>query len=242
MRVEELFRNLSYGEFSNTALGNSGNGTITEDKYPQILIYTNEGLLRLYSRFMLSEKTLLLEEVPHITNYHLKRQFAESSQSDEPWKYIKDLPGEPFEEDVIRILEVFDHRGTRRPLNDSDLSESLFTPQPDVLQIPHPKNGAPTSLSYQARHKPLLSRRTKKEGEDWSLLDQEIILPFFLEGALQAIIASKAFSHMNGQETLVKSQEHFASYEAICMDVEERDLVGMTINTTHSKLQKRGFV
>ena len=90
-------------------------------------------------------------------------------------------------------------------------------------------------VTYQARHKPLVDY-----GDD--LLHQEVVIPFFLIGALQSYVAYKVYSHMNGQEHLVKSQEHFAAYEAACTTVENNDLVNDSFTTTHAKLEQRGFV
>ena len=231
MKLEDLFSRLSYGELSNLSIGNEGRGSIREEDIPKVVAHTNDGLLRIYSRFVLSTKQLLLEQVRHITNYHLIEKFAESKGSDEPWPYIKDLPDEPFQGDVIRILEVQDDRG-KLPLNDMGNPLSLFTPYPQVLQVPEPRAGKPLSVEYQARHIIL-------ENDD---LDQEIVIPFVLEGALQSFVAYKIFSHMNGQDNQVKSQEHLNTYDGICTDVEARDLVNATTATSHHKLEERGFV
>lgn len=232
MKLEELFSRLSYGELSNLSIGNEGRGSIKEEDIPKVTAHVNDGLLRLYSRFMLSTKQLLIEQVRHITNYHLIPKYAESTGSDVEWPYIKDLPDEPFLGDVIRILEVHDSVGREYVLNDKDDPNSLFTPAPQLLQVPTPKAGQALAILYQARHINL-------DNDD---LDQEIFIPFVLEGALQSFVAYKIYSHMNGQDNQVKGQEHLNTYEGICGDVETRDLVNATFATSHHKLQERGFV
>lgn len=231
MKLEDLFSRLSYGELSNLSIGNEGRGSIREEDIPKVTAHVNDGLLRIYSRFVLSTKQLLVEQVRHITNYHLIPKFAESSGSDVEWPYIKDLPDDKFLGDLIRILEVQDDRG-KLPLNDTGNPRSLFTPYPQVLQVPEPRAGKPLSIEYQARH------ITLDNGD----LDQEILIPFVLEGALQSFVAYKIFSHMNGQDNQVKSQEHLNTYDGICVDVEARDLVNATTATSHYKLEERGFV
>lgn len=245
MKISELFRRLSYGELSNLAISGEGSGTIIEEKHPQIIQYANEGLLRIFSRFNLRQKDLIIEQVAHITNYHLRRQFAESIAGDDgnadniAHPYIKDLPHEPFDADVIRILEVHDSSGRERVLNDRGRADSLFTPQPDVLQVPRPCAGQALSVVYQARH-PILRHEKIREDED--LLAQRIAIPFYLEGALQAFIASLVYGHMNTQESIAKGQEHLAVCEVIFREVEDKDLVNQTVQTTHYKLNQRGFV
>lgn len=238
MKIVDLFRQLSYGKLSNLAISNEGSGEIVKEKWPQLVQYTNEALLALHSRFLLSEKTLLIELVNHITNYHLRRKYAETSGSDVDWPYIKDLPNEPFEEDLIRVLQVFDSEGRLLPLNDVENPRSLFTPQPNILQVPNPVGGTEICLVYQATHRRLDDRL---DGPD-NILDQQIDLPIYLENPLALYIAYKVFSDMNGQENIIKGQEYLAAYEAACLEIEHRDLVNQTYHTSHSKLEQRGFV
>jgi hypothetical protein len=240
MKVSELFRRLSYGELSNLAISGEGSGHLQVDKHPQIIQYTNDGLLLLYSRFVLRKQHLVIEQLPHITSYRLKKRYAESNtESDAPFKYIKDSADDPFEDDVIKILEVHDDCGNPFPLNDKNRPGSLFTPDPDTLQVPNPQGGwdlgIPLGVIYQARHPKLLD-----QGDD--LLEQEIDLPFFLEGALQAYVGYKVYCHMNGQENQLKSQEYLGSFESTCTDIELKDLVNQTFATSHTKLEQRGFV
>lgn len=234
MKVSELFQRLALGELSNLAMSETSQSMLKPEVHAKMILYANDGLLRLYSRYVMSEKSLIIETHEHITSYHMKVKFAESSGSNEPFKYIKDLPAEPFEGDVIKILAVYDGTGTERVLNDSENPSSLFTPQPDQLQVPNPIQGQPLGITYQARHHIL-----KDTGND--LLQQDIDLPFFLESALQAYVASKVFSHMNGQENKVISQEHMANYEGICAELEVNDLINKTHHTSHRKLEERGF-
>jgi hypothetical protein len=245
MRISDLFRRLSYGELSNLAISGEGSGTLVEAKHPQIIQYTNEGLTRLFTRFNLRQNDVIIEQVAHITNYHLRKRFAESVAGDDgdpdniAHPYIKDLAHEPFEEDVIRILEVHDSYGIERVLNDKGRPDSLFTPQPDLLQVPRPIDGQALSILYQARH-PIL--RHEKIREDENLLQQRVDIPVYLEGALQAFVASQVYGHMNTQESTMKGQEYLSVCEAICLEVEDKDTVNQTFDTTHYKLSQRGFV
>jgi len=238
MKVIELFRQLSYGELSNLSISDSGSGSIIKDKQPQLIHYINDGLLALFTKFILSEKSLLVEQAAHITNYHMRRRFTETSGSDVDWPYIKDLPNEPFEEDLIKILEVYRADGFKFPLNDTANPYSLFTPQPNILQVPYPAAGDELAVIYQAHH-PKLDDRI--DGPN-NLVDQLIDIPVYLENALQLFVAGKVFSHMNGPENIMKGQEYQAGYEADCSLVDENDLANQTTSTSHQKLEQRGFV
>jgi hypothetical protein len=235
MQIKELLKNLALAELSNLSISEGENATIKEKSHEGLLLHINEGLLRLYTRFVLSEKSLVIEQLAHITKYPLRKGYSECSGSDIDYKFIKDMPGEPFQEDVIKILSVYDSSGHKRPLNDVEDVESLFTPQPDVLQIPSPIQGQALGVVYQARHAPI----TKA---DEGYLDREVEIPFALEGALQSYVASKVFSNMNGPENKATSQGYLTDYERICVEMEDKDIINKSHQTSHSKLEERGFV
>ncbi len=236
MKLKELMTRLSLGELSNLSLSNEGSGTIKDADQPKVINYTNQGLLALFTRFNLLEKNVIIELVEHITKYHLLRRFSEANGAvDVVYKYIKDLLREPFTEDAIKILEVYDSNGIRRVLNDSNNPNSLFTPQPTTLQVPFPVTGLALSVAYQAKHPTL-----NMSGQN--LLDQDITVPVFLETALQNYVAYKVYSNMNSQEQKAIAKEHFDTYNATCIDIETSDLANQTISTSVSKLDDRGFV
>jgi hypothetical protein len=233
MKLSELFRRLSQGQLMNLAISNDGDGSIMENKHSQIIQYTNEALLRLFSRYTLKENHLIIELTQNRTSYPLKLKYAQSTGN--PETFIKDFPGQLFEDDVIQILEVDDESGFKYPLNDRERRDSLFTPMPNTLQVPFPVEGDALGILYRARH-PLLVP------DGMNYINQEIELPFTLEGALQNYIGHLVYSHMNGQENIVKSQEYLAAYETDCAEIEARDLVSQSFHTSHTKLEQRGFV
>lgn len=237
MLVSELFESLAQGELSNLAMAEDGNGTIVSGApRTRIIRYANDGLLRLYSRFPIKENDVLVEMYEGITNYHLISRFAVNyvpvgSSDNEPIRYLLDLPAEPFLNDVIKIMAVFDSSdGSNRPVNDDANPISVFTPQATVLQVPIPIAGQSLSVLYQAKH-------PKLQGE----LDELIELPDFLVEAFTAFIAYKVFSHMNTQTSTAKAQEHLTMYESLCTEVVDKDLVAISVSTTCSKFYKGGW-
>lgn len=235
MNIESLFQRLSWGELSNLAVGIDGTGGIREEKWPQIISFVNEGLLRLHSRFILKQKEVIIEQVGNLTRYVLDRKFAQTTGANVTHRYIKDFPQDPYLNDAIKILAVYNDCGHQLPLNDAGNRYSLFTPSPLVLQVPHPRDGRPLSVVCQARH-PELST----SGED--VLNQEIDLPSWFEGALQAFVAGKVFTAMMGQENQASGANYLATFEQICAEIGMTDMANETIHTTHSKLEQRGFV
>lgn len=236
MKISELFRRLSYGELSNLSISDSGSGEINVKKVPQVIQYTNDGLSALYGRFVLSEKELIVEQVDHVTQYRMLLKHTESVGAQGEHHYIKDEL-EPFKDDMIRIVQVYDENGRKYPLNDEQNPDSLFLPKPDTVQVPSPAAGVIMSVVYQAKPPKLVDA-----SDDDNVLDQEFEIPHVLENALIQYIAHKVFFHIGGQENVVKSQGYLSTYEANCLDVEQRDLVNQSFHTSHSKLEQRGFV
>lgn len=235
MRLSDLYTMLSYGELSNLAISNEGSGEITEAGKPRIVLYANEALTRLYSEFLIREKEVMILMYRDITFYHLSTRFAVVAGEEaalESRRYLLDLPEEPFEDDVIKILTVYNSHAKRLPLNDAEQAGSVFTPQPTILQVPFPVEGMALTVSYQANHSKLEVDRP----------GQRIDLPDALNGAFTAFIAYKVFSHMNTAESTAKANEHLEIYQAIVQQTKDMDLVNASVSGTTHVFEKRGFV
>ena len=236
MNVQELFQQLSYGELSNLSMAQQVPGQISADQQAKVLMAVNDALMRLYSRFVLSEKNIIIELQTGVTNYHLLSRYAESAYipgGQIRYPYIKDLTEEPFTEDVIRILSVFNNRGDELPLNDVNHPASLFTPQLNVLQVPCPVQGQAIAILYQA--KPL-----KLVPENYTA--QQIPIPDVLEEALKAYVGYKIFATINSQEATAKAADYLGIYENICAEVENKDLISNNTSMTNGRFEIRGWI
>lgn len=240
MNLTEYLRKLSYAELSNLEVGNDGNGSIPPNDVPQIVNYINEGLLRLYSRFILKTNTLIVECNEYRTRYHLSSKHSwlnatEEDKKDPEFsdKFIRDDPEHPYTDDLIKILTVYDTYHHKVPLNNHTDFRSVFTPVFDILEIPQPLTGLAYSVVYQAKH-PLL------DFEKDPL--QEINLPDTLYEALGAYIAYKYYGNLNTQEAITNSQKYLTIYNQVIQDTIEQDLVSSSYSETNSKFHKRGWI
>lgn len=235
MDIKELFLNLSLGELSSLSMAMECEEGIRESDQQKVLVYVNEALLRLHTRFVLRKDELIVQQLGYLTTYELKSEYAATNMpvgGNPDLFYIKDVAVKPFKDDIIKINAVANENNQHLPLNDRNWLSSVFTPSPTVLQIPYPIDKAPLSITYQARHPKLTL-------DD---LSAEVNLPAVLEGALYAYVAYKAFSHIGTQEMSGKAVEFLQLYERICQEVLDRDPISESIAPTDVKFYLGGWV
>lgn len=233
MKLSDLYSKLSYGVLSSLGMAGEGDGTIKDKKKPAIVGFANEALLRLYTRFPMKQNDVLIEMHSHITNYHLLRRFAVSNEdSPERYRYIRDLPLEPFLEDVIKVLAVYDSFGRELPLNDPNDPDAVFIPEANVVQIPRPSMCQAVSVMYQAKHLPLSVDDP----------DMEITLPDVLHSALFAYIGSLVYEGLEMEGSNVKAANMMAKFDGICAEAEAFDSLNVSESYTKTKFDSRGWV
>lgn len=233
MKIQDLYRDLSYGVLKNLSMSGEGSGDIRDKDRGSVILAANETLLRIYSRFLLCEKDVLIQQMDGITNYHLLKRFAVFGQdSPETKRYILDMALEPFEEDVIKILAVYSSDGCPMPLNDNEAAWSLFTPQANVLQVPRPDPSKALSVLYQARHVPLVAEE----------LEQPIEVPDVLLGALYSHIGYQIYESIGTAEAMGRAMSLLQNYNMICDEAAANDTVQTSISTSNSRFEKRGWL
>lgn len=229
MIVSDLLARLSYGPLSNLSIGQDGAGTIDPSKVPVVIQYANDCIQKLFTKFVLIEKQLIIQQSETQTTY--KINVANTVSSGAVGAYILDTMDNPYTDDLIKILGVFDQYGHEIHMNDEGSHYSVFTPRVDTLQVPEPKDGEPLFLIYQAKHPKL----------DPSVTTTTIDIPSILEQALVNYVASEVFSNMNGQENLVKAKDLMDKYTITCGEVLQEDLVNSSVSQTSKKFHERGF-
>lgn len=242
--VGDLNTRLSHGALSNLSVSAEGSGQIADAKVrDKIVDYVNDGLTRLHSKFILNEAQLIIELLEGRTDYPLESRYGLAAHVvdevgsggpgdlvDVPIFIIDDL--QPFKDDLIKVLAVFDYGGNRVPLNDVEDPLSVFTPRTHLLQVPDSGVVQVLSLMYQARHVEI----------PYGDSDAVITLPDCLQTALTSFVASEFYSHMNGQENSAKGQEHYLKYEMLCQQAVDNDLVSSAVSSTNTNFEKRGWI
>lgn len=256
MKLNHYVRQLTVGVLRNTHFSEV-DFRKPHDMVP-ILTMVQEALTRLYSRFLIRERHLILEMRVGITFYHLTKLYSMTGHDPErvPYPYIMDLPNDPFEEDVLKVLQVTDSNNNIRPLNDPERHDSLYTVQFDVLQNSYPRDLEALFVTYQANH-PLLVRyedpKPEQSGEDLSnvtpadpndlkpVFYKEIMLPQALYPALDNYVSYLAHTSINTPESLAKAALNMQVYEQICREAERMDLINNSMACTNTRFRRNGW-
>ena len=231
MQLTDLYNMLAYGELSNHFMASAGDGTIAVAKQPQINHFANEALTRLYTKFVLKEKSCLLELHEGVSLYRLSPEYSvtgfDNSVIDAP--YIKDSVDDPFIDDVLKVFAIYTNYGGQRPLNDPNNCWSVNTPTIKTLEVNAERSNEVLAVSYQAKH-PTLGTES-----------QEIELPPTLHGALTAFIAYKVYVNMNTPESQTIAQGHLSMFNSICADAVETDALNLSISGENTRFNLGGW-
>lgn len=240
MKTVDFVKQLSRGVLRNTALSVLRTDPVGHsEEFEQVCTMIDEGLLRLYSRFVIKERHVLIEMQVGVTFYHLKSMYSVTGADPTrvPRPYIVDLPNDPFLEDVIKILNVFDSRGVQRPLNDPTKPDGLFTPQADTIQNMYPRDFEVLGVAYQARPVSVLV-----PGTDGWRYDTEFYLPDCLLPALSSYVSYMYHHGVGTAESMTVSLAQLQMYEDVCKEVERMDLVNQTIICTNVRFSQNGWI
>lgn len=234
IKLTELYKSLALSVLNNTSVITDDKKDIEPDKKEYILEFINEGLTRLHGRFPLKTESVFVEMREGRTEYPLLSRYSFMGFDPElaQYPFIMDSVTHPFEENVIKILMVYDSTGERRGLNDNHNPHGLFTPRPDTLQCIRPRHCEVLTVTYQAKHPTLTV-----DGEN-----QEVDLPDSLLPALKYWVAYSYYTGLNTAESTSKAAEYLQMYESICGEVKDYDLGSSSESNTNTLFERRGWI
>lgn len=233
MRLDKFLLDLALTNLSSTSVVDDDGKSFHDKGLLKVLSYLNEGLTELYSKFILSQKELIIRRKTPFVEYYLRPEFAVSNPAVVPYKYIDDTHNDKFDGDLLKILRVSNGYGHDLYINDHEQPRSVFTPTFDCLQITDVHDEDYFFVIYQADHNELVAEDLDK---------QQVVLPDFLQPAIKAYVSGKLLKNMLGQNNTVIGQSYLDDYEKKCQEVMDKDLVRRSIITTNQKLDTRGFV
>lgn len=229
MILLQLMKDLTYGELAQLEIGKLIPGEFQSEpdptKYEQLLTHINLALNEIYMRFFLSSKEIDIQQHAEITHYLLHSDFAESNTASlEDPKYIIDTAETPFQDDILKIEEVYDEEGLKLPLNDTTEDTSLYTPNFRTVQHPYPDDANMFSVQYRASHPVIVYT-----GQAFDPSVVEIDLPNSLHAACLYYVASRAFASLGGDQG-TEGNDYYQRFEAACDRVSTE---GLEVQTEH---------
>ena len=224
MNLLELLQDLTYGELSSLKIGQfiPGEPESQPDPtgYAQLSSWINLGLKEIYKRFFLASREIYILLNSETSTYMLHSKYSQTNTDSLipiEDRYIMDTADAPFENDCLKIEEVYDEGGTKLPLNDVTQDISVYTPTYRTIQVPYPNDDITYAVQYRATHAPIVYTAAM----DPALVD--LALPNSLHEAMLYYVASRAFRAMGGEST-VTGHEYFQLFEASCEKVNELGL------------------
>lgn len=227
MQLSDLFNYLRAGELSQLISGTD------ESRDNQIITNINLGLIELYKRFPIKLSEVIIQLSNRITHYTISSSHAESSRpigNTSPEFYVIDSPYYPFKDDLNQIEVVYNEEGEELPLNDENLTYSLFTVGHNVLLHPYPENENTISIIYRASAPLLLI-----DGD----LTQTVEIPNHLVELLTSYVAYKTFSAINMSSP--EATGYFSKFETSCNLITNLGLISKSSNT-NLRLEINGWV
>lgn len=235
MKLSDFLEDLKNGELRKINFGDNSEPGLTSYNYGQVIAYLNKAIYDIYIRFPVKIEEIIIQQSDHIQLYYLRPEFAETNTaSNQPTKYLKDSPSSPFDSRIIKILNVYNEDGKEFDINDENSNFSVFTPEPDVIQIMQPSSLNAMSVIYKPEPKRIFA-----DAEDFG--NQEIQLPRFFEQALEYFIIAKVIASREYVDEQNEEMLYWQKYEKQLAYVVQQDL-HMADNMTNIKLNYNGWV
>lgn len=191
MKFKDVIQDLALGDLEGTPAVEVDSFEIQLKYLPKVIHSINRGLEFFYSRFVLKESQLLVKLVDGISHYYLDSKYALSNHSTDGIKYIIDNDLNPFNDDVIQILNVATLSGRELSIDDMYSGYGILLPEYNCIHVPMDIGEDYLSVVYQAGHKkiPLTEPATSS---------YEIELPKPMYSAFLAYVASTVLMNMGG--------------------------------------------
>jgi len=227
MKLQEIFDQLSTSEFSQISLGGQPAGQINENNWQSLVNHINLGLVQLFTRFTLKENRIKLLLIPGQTVYPVTSAYAVNARrARADVRYLLDTPDQPFDDDILKIIDVLTDDGVRLEINDHLSDYSVFTPSAAVLRVPVGMvTGDPsTPADLRTDHLTLVYRAAHpKVVIPLGFFDParvDVDLPYSHLEALLWYIASRAHNPIGMGQEFNSGNSYYAKYENACQRLE----------------------
>ena len=152
MTLQECLDRLGSVELSNLGIVDN-NLKIKVINLPKVLNCIQSALTHLYTTFFLKESSIFIDLIDGKVEYELlsKHNVPDNLKADYDHYIFKNC-NEKFNDDIIKITNVYLNSGRELTINDASDPESIFIPQYNLIQIPFELPCMELAISYQANH------------------------------------------------------------------------------------------
>ena len=229
MKLQTILDQFRYGELAQLSIGGQDSGVFNDKNYEVIVPHINLGLMALFKRFPIKQRNLIIEVQDDKSEYLLDKAFAvANTKSREPLRYILDTSDDPFENDVIKVEEVYTEDEKAYRVNDGS-RHGVTTPSYNILKLPKvvPPDMQSETLDviYRASHPTIVVGLGYFDPERI-----DVDLPGTYLEALMFYVASRMHNPVGMLNDFHAGNSYYAKYEAACAEIEGK---GLYIEQTH---------
>lgn len=222
MQLQEIFDQLSVGEFSQLSIGGAPAGVIDESNHVRVVAHLNLALTAIFTRFHLKEKTLDVPIVSGTTVYPLN-------------------PG-----DLLKITGVLTEGGTELPLNDASKLYNCVTTALNTLKIPESVVEQGMDLPDELKTSKLVAvyranHPTINAAGDFDPRTVDIELPRTHLEALLFNVASRVHNPIGMTNEFHAGNSYYAKYEHACQLLEGQG-IQIDQGSQNTRLGRGGWV
>ena len=222
MNLQEVFDQLTYGEFSQISIGGQDAGVINEENYSRVLGHINLGLTALYTRFSLKERRITFPLQQDSDTYQLQV------------------------EDILKIEKILTDDDVEMGLNQESDLYSCFTPSLTTVRVakvvvaqgfdlPDKYKTDGLTVVYRANHPRLLALHGYLNPET-----KVVELPSSHLSALLYFVASRAHNPIGMANEFNAGNAWYSKYEMACQELETRGLQ-VDRDMPNTRLQRNGW-
>lgn len=240
MKLSTIFEALSYGELRQLFLGGNRDEGIHPTHTKEVLSHLNMAMHNLYTKFPLAEEVVKVLTIKDREYYPLVA--AKSIQANAILPYILDTPEYPFTENILNITNVIGPKGEQIPINDYGSSNSMYTPEYNVVQLPDAEPNTIYTITFRAEPPKITLDDPNNVGVELTPEEVDVPLPPTLLEPLLTYIGSRAHNSRGGEAGKKDGFFMMQRYESMCEKLDADNIFHESFNRRNFNLEKNGWV
>lgn len=232
--VFQVMQNLTFGELEQHAVGGYSAGEMDEADYPKVMAAINRGINQIQQDLSINENAVRLRLIEGILTYPIHSRHSIANGTD-PIRYVDDSTHAPFEDDILRIQQIYNKEGVELPINTRNRAETVYVPQHNVIQHPFVKEGDVLGVVYTRFTRPV-EVATKA-----AAVATYLPIPDYTLAALYAYVGGVMSAGITTNQEIGDSNNAMAKYEGIIAKLKYTPAIPSD-HFENTNLTDRGFI